>query len=441
MPGHAGRWTLPKVYKLIFLCKQGALLLHLSVGGAAVLVVCPRREKEGGAMSEGSGKTLRVITLNAWGMPVAPHIDARIQTLATWLEKNPENVDVVALQEVFRERDVALLLAHAQRGSLRHAHVACAGPGFVCTHSPGYMVFSRYAIEDTAFHCYSVNGKPQRLLHLDWWVGKGVVLVRLADTRVGPVDVYVTHTVAAYVDWDQEGESDEALAGRDEYATQRVLQAYECAQWIQLTRRKHAGCVLLGDFNAPPYALSTQVLREWGRFQDVHAATGQHTYLPTSSKYRTSKDVSARLDYIFALEGQWKLHESWISFAPPAEISDHVGVGAELERLPQDELLTTGSEILTIRTRVELMLRMGIMAARHARWVHRATWVGACGVLLFLRGRSAVFCGPWLEWSLILAAWGHFCIACTTCNADISAYTRTLHHLLHAPSPPSPPEY
>lgn len=376
------------------------------------------------------GQRLRVFTLNAWGVPVVQDLDARMKTLAMWLEKNPKNVDVVALQEVFREKDVELLLAHARRGPLRYAHVASAGPGILWTNSPGCMIFSRYPIEDTAYHRYGVNGKPQRLHHLDWWVGKGVVLARLAGTPVGPVDVYVTHTVAAYVAWNREGESDEALARRDEYAAQRVLQAYECVQWIQLTRREHAGCVLLGDLNAPPTALSTQVLQQWGRFQDVHSVDPQPTYLPESSKYHhAGYDISARLDYIFAAQGQWMTTESWISFAHPDEISDHVGVGAELERLAHDEVQNTSPEFSEMRTRVELMLRMGLVESRHARWLHRAWWIGSCVLLLLLRAAS-VSAGPWLEWLLLSLAWSHFCIACTACNDDLSAYMRTLQHLL-----------
>ena len=99
--------------------------------------------------------------------------------------------------------------------------------------------------------------------------------------------------------------------------------------------------MLLGDFNAPPTALSTQVMC-------CSSSTAYGTSTPQSSSPRTcprrtsttpGPEASARLDYVFAAEEQrtWTRVDSWISFAHPQEISDHVGVGAELGRRAQDE--------------------------------------------------------------------------------------------------------
>lgn len=93
------------------------------------------------------------------------------------------------------------------------------------------------------YNRYSTNGKPYKLNHTDYLGAKGIGLIRVA-TPVGEVDVYSTHLHASYI-----LESHLADQKHDEYLACRVAQAFECAKFVEATRRSRL-LVLMGDFNS-----------------------------------------------------------------------------------------------------------------------------------------------------------------------------------------------
>jgi len=80
----------------------------------------------------------------------------------------------------------------------------------------------------------------------------------------GTVDVYVSHFQAQYVDDDSHAVAVRhgARSGDDEFREQRVLQAWETAHFIRLTRRS-ALTLFLGDMNAGPDHLVYRVSQAW----------------------------------------------------------------------------------------------------------------------------------------------------------------------------------
>jgi len=96
----------------------------------------------------------------------------------------------------------------------------------------------------------------------DWHSGKGIGMARiLLPGEYGTADVYVSHLQAQYAD-----------PPHDEYAAQRVLQAFEAAVFIRSTRRSDL-TLLLADLNSGPDTLTYRVVTTLAGFRDAYSCT------------------------------------------------------------------------------------------------------------------------------------------------------------------------
>jgi hypothetical protein len=126
----------------------------------------------------------------------------------------------------------------------------------------GLAIFSRYPILDTAFLPFSACGRAHRVDHFDWQAGKGVGMARvLLPGEYGTADVYVAHLVAQYVD-----------GPGDEYYAQRVLQAFEIANFMRTTRRSDL-TLLCTDLNAGPDSHEYRTVSTLGGLSDAYSCT------------------------------------------------------------------------------------------------------------------------------------------------------------------------
>lgn len=158
-------------------------------------------------------------------------------------------------QELFHADSRVRLETAMHRGGLRHSMHFLSGADMpVQSDGCGVAVYSRFPIVETSFLRFSTNGRPTHVHHWDWHVGKGVGLARVLAPH-GPVDVYVAHLVAQYQDHPD-----------DEYEGQRLVQAFEMAQFIRTTR-KSTLCVVLADLNTAPDSLPFRVRGTLGRSQ------------------------------------------------------------------------------------------------------------------------------------------------------------------------------
>ncbi|CAM9835918.1 unnamed protein product, partial [Phaeothamnion confervicola] len=163
--------------------------------------------------------------------------------------------DVVALQEVWHARERDALRRAAARAGLRfsrHFAPGCGAPLLGAgSGGTGLMVLSRYCIVESIFQRFAVNGQPHKLSHADYLGAKGVGICRLA-TPAGAVDVYITHLHA------DGGRG--SNGGGDEYMAHRVAQAWQLAQFVQLTAKSPLAMVL-GDLNAAPGSVAAGLPR------------------------------------------------------------------------------------------------------------------------------------------------------------------------------------
>ena len=150
------------------------------------------------------------------------------------------------------------------------------------------MILSRFPIIQTTFHRYALNGKPQRLLHWDWHVGKGVGLARIS-TPFGLVDAYVSHFVASYA---------VTPADYDEYMADRVAQAYECAEFIQMSRRAPLA-LMFCDLNSMPDSQPYAIMANLAGMTDSYGHANPHDPGHTCNTNKYADGHSRRVDYVF----------------------------------------------------------------------------------------------------------------------------------------------
>ncbi len=153
------------------------------------------------AQQQLSSDAFSVLTLNCWGLPdlISGAVYSayssslsraqRLEAIANKLVRR--RYDVVALQELWMGEDKKTVervcqesyphIRHFESGLSLLKPVFCGG---------GLPLLSRWPMEVTRFHRFSMRGKPQRLQHGDHQAGKGVRFARVLAPS-GPVHVCV----------------------------------------------------------------------------------------------------------------------------------------------------------------------------------------------------------------------------------------------------------
>jgi hypothetical protein len=167
------------------------------------------------------------------------------------------------MQEVFIPYAVETLKAKLPLAGLKHVMHFINGadmPGQAA--GSGCIIASRYPILDTAWHPFTVGGKPYRIDQWDWHAAKGIGMARiLLPAGYGTADVYVSHLQAQYHD-----------SPHDTYLDQRVIQSLEASMFIRSTRRSDL-TLFLADLNSGPDSLVYRTLATLAGFKDAYSCT------------------------------------------------------------------------------------------------------------------------------------------------------------------------
>jgi len=189
--------------------------------------------------------SLRISTANLWGVSVlgfdwAEEIDARFGEMAARLSDNAFDLDVVLIQEAWKDSARRALMS--QPGVIRnfpHRVDSLEEPG-----GGGLVVLSRFPIESDHFHRFEAQGSCIKFWEGDCLSGKGVLLTRI---RVHDRSLWIanTHLIACYANGDAaETECDqEDPNGRD-----RERQIIEARRVIE-HRVGDEPVILAGDLN------------------------------------------------------------------------------------------------------------------------------------------------------------------------------------------------
>lgn len=255
--------------------------------------------------AEAAPQPLRVLTFNAWGVPVVtPARAERVAAMgAAIAELAP---DVVAFQEVWLEEDAERLMAELAARGLPHGQRFDRGR----LGGSGLVVVSRFPLEDATFAAYSQGGRPKTPWHLDWAAAKGIGKVRI-HTPAGPVELADTHLQAGY--------------GTADYQFVQIAQVLEAARALE--QRQSGGdevppLIVAGDLNAPAHALPFRLLAARLQLEptDPHAGIDAILTRPGSGTSVATRSVQRVLaDPVRLSNGELR------------PLSDHAGVLVELE--------------------------------------------------------------------------------------------------------------
>eukprot|EP01121_Diplochlamys_sp_Union-15-3_P018078 TRINITY_DN6507_c0_g1_i1.p1 TRINITY_DN6507_c0_g1~~TRINITY_DN6507_c0_g1_i1.p1 ORF type:complete len:362 (-),score=26.67 TRINITY_DN6507_c0_g1_i1:13-1098(-) len=306
---------------------------------------------------------LRVFTLNCWGLPdlitgrlkgiKKPKRTERIINISNELG----NYDIVGLQEVWMKQDREVLRQKAKKYGLVHCHYY---KSFML--GSGLLLLSRYPIVQTAFLRYSLNGKPQRILHGDWYVGKGVGMATI-KTPMGDVDCFITHLIASYTE----------IQEKEEYYLHRLLQTLELIEFVN-SRSKSPLTIILGDFNWEPESLGYQILRNVGGYNDC--------FYDVNPKLNGFTCDNKRIDYIFYLSKMWTVTECSVNVQDFC-FSDHGAVKASFHLSHDEQKIVRSSDGKKTWEKLHVTLSVGLEHLRRRRKVHLYR-VLALGFILYV---------------------------------------------------------
>jgi sphingomyelin phosphodiesterase 2 len=132
--------------------------------------------------------TLRIITLNCWGLKYFSRARReRLSQIGTELAAADPRPSIVGLQECWTQQDYNAIRDRTQHmlpyGKFYYSGVL----------GGGLAILSKWPIEESSMVPYKLNGRPTAFFRGDWFVGKGVACakIRIADGRIA--EVFCTH--------------------------------------------------------------------------------------------------------------------------------------------------------------------------------------------------------------------------------------------------------
>jgi sphingomyelin phosphodiesterase 2 len=267
---------------------------------------------------------LRVLTLNAWGLPwpLSHEPDARMQAIGGRLASF--EADVVAFQEIWAPSARRQLIAAGRRAGYTDAW---SQPGSLG--ASGMLVLSRLPILESRFARFALCGFPQDVTRGDYYAGKGIAILTL-ETPAGPVALLSTHLIAHYGYYGPD----------DTYLGHRIAEVVELADALA---QIDLPAIVVGDFNFSERNPEYEVLEGLTGLTDVAAALEwrEVTIVPGPPYRENDNPPGVRIDYVFTRDGVGRaavphtisrvLDETIEIEGQPAGYSDHAGLLAEIE--------------------------------------------------------------------------------------------------------------
>ncbi|CAO3681168.1 unnamed protein product [Umbelopsis ramanniana] len=192
--------------------------------------------------------TLSVLSLNCWGLfMVSKEREFRLHAIADYIASN--NYDVVALQEVWMWSDFEYLkrVAANKYPSIEFFYSGALGSGLA--------ILSKFPIIEQSYFRYALSGRPLKVFHGDFYVGKGCGSVCINHPEAGLIDIYTTHLHAGY-------------GRRKEYEGHRITEAWELTKLFRSSAASGRHVIALGDFNAIPSSYPYRLIMDHGKMSD-----------------------------------------------------------------------------------------------------------------------------------------------------------------------------
>jgi hypothetical protein len=293
-------------------------LLSVGLGCPERATTLPVIESVGPPPPRALSSTIRIATANLWGVSVlgfdwADDIDERFSAMAKRLGTNKAMLDIVLIQEAWKDAARrALLNDEGVERNFPYRVDVVDQPG-----GAGLVILSRFPIEKAHFQRFQAQGRCFKFWEGDCISGKGILAVRVS---LGSRSIWIgdTHLIACYSD---AGEPETACDSQDPNGQDRGRQIIEARQTIeQLVGR--APIILGGDFNITrtsryyPWMTSAVIP------SDASDPSASHPRSPEPGATETARGwtepneeavVRNRLDYLWTRPGmeiRWHPQES-----------------------------------------------------------------------------------------------------------------------------------
>jgi len=269
-----------------------------------------------------------LLTLNCWGlgMGISKDRDERMEDIGKYLAE--QDYDIIFLQEVWKTPNY-LTIKNLLNTKLPHSQYF--DNGIIGT---GTAIFSKVKINDCTFHEFALNGYPHKLLHGDWFGGKGLGICQI-DYLGFNIHLFTSHYHANYSPLN------------DVYLSHRIVHSVESAQWIKLSSSSADLTIYAGDLNTEPSEVPYQIVRYVTPLSDAwveaNGAEGGETS-ETPGNFYTARSAlrscpeGKRIDYIMFSPGP-NISAETLSCCLPLQdripgktisFSDHEAVAARL---------------------------------------------------------------------------------------------------------------
>ncbi|CAE7138907.1 unnamed protein product [Rhizoctonia solani] len=392
---------------------------------------------------------LRVLTLNCWGLKIGSK-DRVVRTRAIGDEIAASNYDVVGLQELQVQEDYDYVKSRLAY-KLPYSKYFLSG-----ALGAGLAIFSRFPIQSTSLHPYSLCGSPLDVAEGEWFSDKAIASAIIDHPLLGHVDIFNTHLYA------KGGES----PSKPQMA-HRLVGAHEFSHCVNTSASLGRHILAIGDFSCISKNPAMQFIYTITNLKDAWGSTHGSFILPQAdcvySPYRAisehgvtvdsplntySKDkvldeharkfLGKRSDYILfrppkprssRYTHELRCRESSIVFThhiPGMEISfsDHFGIAATFECVPVHRDIQHGRRPITPprgtsyspATRSEILeyaittMSTAYTAARWGKHKKLVTFALLVALLVVLIIGSAWVARPYINPPLVLAsaviAWG-----------------------------------
>ncbi|KAI9275302.1 Endonuclease/exonuclease/phosphatase [Helicostylum pulchrum] len=195
-----------------------------------------------------SNEDLQVLSLNCWGLAfISKYRKLRLQAIAHSLSSC--SYDIITLQEVWVQEDYQYILDKVKH-TLPYAKYFYSG-----ALGSGLAILSRYPIISTAYHRYALNGKPLKLLHSDYYVGKGCGTAVVKHPALGYLEIFNTHLHAGY-------------GPKDQYKAHRASECWQLAYLLRHSAAMGRHIIMSGDFNSVPTSFNYKLIHQHGFMSD-----------------------------------------------------------------------------------------------------------------------------------------------------------------------------
>jgi sphingomyelin phosphodiesterase 2 len=308
---------------------------------------------------------INILTLNCWGlgMGISKDRNERMEDIGKYI--SAQNYDVVLLQEVWKHENYYSIRSLVS-SVLPHSYYFDSG--IIGT---GTCIFSKVRINDVAFHHFGLNGYPHKLMHGDWFGGKGLGLGQI-DFKGFNIHIFTSHYHATY----------NYNPIEDVYLGHRVVHGVESAQWIKLSSSSADLTIYAGDFNTEPKDIPYQIVRYvtplCDAWVEANGCDGGETSETPSNSYtqRSSLKESPtgkRIDYIMYMSGP-NIHAETISCELPLpdrvpgknlSYSDHEAIAAKIFLRRKDSKVMTTRDFVRSQSCKEIDMKRNVVG--HAK--------------------------------------------------------------------------